>query len=302
MDEQLLKKQKLEQLPLIVFFCDCTWSIGRVHRSIADALAHKYRFAFHHDANFNPEMALRDLSQCCLCISTPNVMTGVAGMMKRAGCSVSRLLLIFHGKHSPMNQILQNEDFDDVEFATISEAVVPEDFPKRIHFTPSAMVPDQFKHRERSGVINRVGWCGNAYLKTKRVDWAHQICSKTKLELSMALQLPFEKMQSWYDSIDILIVTAGPSCDAESGPLPPFEAIMCGVVAVGTRVGNFALVPGPKFGTIDEAAGLIKELQLDPQRMRQIAAEQYKFVMENFMIDSVSKRWDNVFQEYANKP
>ena len=75
-------------------------------------------------------------------------------------------------------------------------------------------------------------------------------------------------MPAWYKTIDVLLVTAG--------PLPPFEAILSGVLVIGTAVGNFQLLPGPKFSKIEEVAVLLKDLKKLPDRVKALAKEQYE--------------------------
>lgn len=104
-------------------------------------------------------------------------------------------------------------------------------------------------------------------------------------------------MNEWYQSIDVLLVTAGPEEEREAGPLPPFEAIASGVLVIGTNVGNFQFVPGPKFSTIEEAATILNALKKDPETIRQISAAQYDFVMQNYTFEICAQKWAEAFED-----
>lgn len=278
--------------PLIVVYADATWSIGRVHRGIAQALSHKYRFVFHHDARHYMEPLLRDLAACSVCISTPNIMDGLARKLASVDRTPRCALLVFHYNHGDCAAIVAHDHFSQFQYATISRSAVPSTFPAQVHWLPSGVDRAQWTHRERNGVLWQLGWCGNLSWDTKRVDWAHKIAQRARMPLSLALRVPFERMDDWYASIDILLVTSGPLPQHETGPLPALEAIMCGVPVLGTAVGNFALVPGPKFDSIDGAAALLSDLREHPERVTAIAAEQHAYVLENFLIERVAQRWD----------
>jgi hypothetical protein len=61
-------------------------------------------------------------------------------------------------------------------------------------------------------------------------------------------------------------------------------------------VGNFSFLPGPKFTTIEEGAVLVRELQADPARLREIAKEQYDCVMTRWTYSTLAKEWRTMFE------
>lgn len=70
---------------------------------------------------------------------------------------------------------------------------------------------------------------------------------------------------------------------------------MSGIPAIGTPVGNFRDVPGPKFTTVDEAVKLVNELREDPDRMKALALEQYNYVMKNYTFEVLADSWKTGF-------
>jgi glycosyltransferase involved in cell wall biosynthesis len=92
-----------------------------------------------------------------------------------------------------------------------------------------------------------------------------------------------------------LLITSGPEPYIETGPLPPFEAIASGIPVIGTNVGNFRKIPGPKFTTTDEAAAIIRVLKSDPAQVRSLAEEQYNWVVENWTYKTLASSWKHMF-------
>jgi glycosyltransferase involved in cell wall biosynthesis len=155
---------------------------------------------------------------------------------------------------------------------------------------------NDFTYTPRSGSLNTIGWCGRRCLPSKQVEWAEDISKRTgipldNLDASLSETRPKDFMRGWYQNIDLLIVTAIPVWNSETGPLPTFEAIVSGIPAIGTPVGNFRDVPGPKFTTVDEAVTLVNELRQTPDRMKALALEQYNYVMAHYTYEVIAKSW-----------
>ena len=134
-----------------------------------------------------------------------------------------------------------------------------------------------------------------------RIDWSYKIAEKTHLPISLACSLPFSQMNAWYHSIDLLIVTSGPEPYVETGPLPPFEAICAGIPVIGTAVGNFRQVPGPKFSTINEAAIIIEDFKKNPEKVKHLANKQYEYVMMHWTYVTLIKSWRSLFNTIIQK-
>jgi len=166
---------------------------------------------------------------------------------------------------------------------------------------PNGVEPSHFKYTERDGRIRTLGWCGAPHVWFKQTGWAHEISKKTNIPLSIGEGMTFEQIADWYGTVDILVITSIPNGSSETGPLPAFEAIVSGVLVIGTPVGNFKQIPGPKFHSIDEAVSLIEELRNDPKRVNELAREQYESVMEHHTYSSFAYRWQDALEYVASR-
>jgi hypothetical protein len=100
--------------------------------------------------------------------------------------------------------------------------------------------PDIF-HRfagQQSRIPEVIGWVGSktAHKEKKGFDQFYlPIGSSFKLKphLKETGTIPYNKMQSYYYSIDALVVTSS----WEGNPLPLIEALACGTLVISTRVG-----------------------------------------------------------------
>jgi FkbM family methyltransferase len=107
-------------------------------------------------------------------------------------------------------------------------------------------------------------------------------------------------MAAWYDSIDLLLVTSGPEVTVETGPLPPFEAIVAGVPVIGSPCGNFSFVPGPKFATVNEGIAILRSLMSDPTQVVEVAKEQRESVLASWTYDALARKWSAMFEAVIN--
>ena len=275
-------------MKLVCVLADTTWSIGRVHRDIADALGSEYEFVFHYDARHYRDKMLADFDRCDVFLTTPNLFGGLTDSTLK-GRNLKKVLFIAHYAHD-WTFLKESPLLNEPSYCTISEAVT-ESFPAPCRWTPSGINPALFDYRPRSGKIRTMGWSGNLAWVSKRVDWSYQIANGAELVASLTVRTPYAEMREWYQSIDIFVVTAGPGVDCETGPLPPFEAALSGVPVIGTAVGNFRLLPGPKFTTIAEAVAILQDLKANPDRAVALAKEQYDAVMSNWTIQAVLPKW-----------
>jgi spore maturation protein CgeB len=60
---------------------------------------------------------------------------------------------------------------------------------------------------------------------------------------------------------------------------------------IGTRVGNFASIPGPKFELLDEAILIIARLMINPAEVKRICEEQYEYVMKHHTYEVLADAW-----------
>ena len=104
--------------------------------------------------------------------------------------------------------------------------------------------------------------------------------------------MSYDEVREWYHTVDLLLVTS----TLETGPLPAFEAIVSGIPVIGTSVGNFANIPGPKFTSIEEGIKMVNDLKSNPEKMIELAKEQYDYVMKNYTYVSFADKWREAIQ------
>jgi len=161
-----------------------------------------------------------------------------------------------------------------------------------------------FPYVKRSGILQTVGWCGRSNFPSKRFPMAVEIIYGANLKLNVAdgsNGFSRTEMVAWYCKIDILIITAGPENWCETGPLPAFEALASGVLVIGTNVGNFSRVPGPKFSTVEEGIAILQYLKLNPKKVKEIAKQQYDCVMELWTYEKNAGQWKTLLNHGLEK-
>ena len=262
----------------IVVIADTGWSVGRVNSDIAAELS-EHLFVFYNSEEFFLDKFLNDVIDSDVILTTLNLYFDMEEIIKPE--FRKKVLLVCHGV-SDIHYIQKQPNFKgfsaDFTYSVTSDVLVPL-FPMKVYITPNGIKSDLFTYTERSGKIESLGWVGAHGINIKRIDWSYKIAGETKLPVTIACSMPFNLLINLYSKIDILLVTSGPDNYEETGPLPPFEAIASGVLVIGTSVGNFSHVPGPKFNTIKEASKIINELKNEPDKVRSLAKEQYQYVM-----------------------
>lgn len=284
-------------------FSDIYWSIGRVYRDIANNLP-GYEFRYISWANWSLE-ELHDVYNWCDVM----IVNTVEVDMITQYVSPSKILFISHGFEETRDKVL-NPDYN---YAITSNSIRSL-FPADIHvwLTPNGVDPTKFDYVQRNGTISKLGWCGNPHTWYKNASWMVDIAAYTGSHLSITSAVPceddfsrwkslsYDEIRSWYSTIDLLLITSIPGEHYETGPLSAFESIMSGVLVIGTPVGNFKDVPGPKFTTIEEAVGIIHKLKEDPETVVQLAKEQYEYVMKNYTYKSFAHKWIEALEYVHN--
>jgi len=291
----LLNKRKT-----LVVFADTDWSIGRVHKDLEQQMP-DYKFIYYDQQIKNYESFVKDVSIGDLCLTTLNNYFLINGLFKNMN-ERKKIMFVSHGvtEFSMVSELSCFTHFsNDFKYGVTSDAIVPY-APMKVYITPNGVNSSLYTYRQRSGIVKTLGWAGAIRIKIKRYDWSQTIATNTQLQLKTAVRVPFKDMANFYDSIDVFLVTSGPESSVETGPLPPFEAIMCGVLAIGTSVGNFRHIPGPKFTSIEEACNIIEDLKNNPQKVVSLAKEQYDYVMNNFTYEVLSKQWQIMFNDVLN--
>jgi len=282
----------------VFVFADLGWSIGRVHYDVARRLP-DIEFTFSPWGGYNTTEVIRLFNECDVCITPMHCVSFFKTqfpMFDRKKC-----LFIGHGQYDHTN--FTEEDCQFV-YGITSDAIrncLPEN--TKVFVTPNGVEHTMFDYIERTGELKNVGWCGAPNVPYKQAGWGLSICRDAGVKFIISSSAPceddfskwgalsYEEIRKWYSTIDILIVTAQPEAMSETGPLPPFEAIVSGIPVIGTPVGNFRHVPGPKFTTIEQATSILLELKSDPERMKSLAKEQYEYVMANYTYKSFIHKW-----------
>lgn len=285
-------------------FSDTYWSMGRVYKDVAKSLP-DYTFEYIDWANWNRDMLLDMYNRCDVIIVNVAAIENVSGML-----DPSKILFISHGFEENQGRHLPSE----FTYGMTSESIRPLFSPEsKVFLTPNGVDPSQFDYVERDGILNTIGWCGAPHVWYKQANWAVEIANKSGIPISISSGVPchddlskwtslnYEEVRKWYSGIDLLLITSIPQAKHETGPLPAFEAIVSGVPVIGTDVGNFANIPGPKFTAIDEAVEIVNDLKSNPEKMKALAKEQYDYVMSNLTYASFAEKWREALLYSQNK-
>jgi FkbM family methyltransferase len=276
----------------VVVIADIGWSIGRIHYDLQTALAPEYMFTFHAANHFYMHKFLSDFHDADLCLTTFNHYNDMKRMFPKEA-DRKKIAIVCHGfKEFDVNP--PTDLIPSFTYGVTSHVLSPR-FAVPHHVVLTGAKPDEFAYAERDGVIRSLGWCGACNVAYKQSSWGHDIAKQTQLPISYAETLSYDALKDWYKTIDVLLVTAGPEVWKETGPLPPFEAICSGVLVIGVPTGNFSLLPGPKFHTVEEAVKIVKELKADPGRVKTLAKEQYDCVMAKWTYDTTKETWRTMF-------
>lgn len=281
----------------ILVWTDPYWSIGRVNRNVEKLLDPlEYEFTY---CNW----AVRGCSHVANTIGKYDIiLTNLVALVSlkkyTPNLCLTKFIFVCHGSVELKN--INSESYPDNTTYSMTSQVVKPLFPEhirtKIHCTYNGVDPTEFNFVQRSGKIIKIGWCG-VPIATKRVNWTNEIATKCELEYEIQSKMTYDEIKQWYNTIDIFLVNAGPDNWVETGPLPPFEAIVSGVLAIGTRVGNFADVPGPKYDTIEEAVTIINDLKNNPEKVLALMKEQYDYVIKNWTYESLIDGWKHTFRE-----
>jgi hypothetical protein len=275
----------------VFVFSDSYWSINRVYRDVEKQLSDDFEFFYMHWRDYHPHDFIKKYNECDLCLT--NVICVVCPMPSFPYLNFRKTLFVSHG--FPENDKVT--DYPTNYMYGMTSDVMMHFYPKNIPvmYTPNGVDPDHFVYRERSGEIKTLGWVGASYQPYKHLDWGKEIAAGADLPLRIAENLKFEEMKDWYHTVDVLLITAIPEEWRETGPLPAFEAIVSGVLVIGSPVGNFRKVPGPKYSTNEEGIKIINELKKDPESVRQLAKEQYECVMKYWTYKDLAHYWRSAF-------
>lgn len=267
------------------------WSVERVHRDVERYLTDDFEFTYF-DWRETDLGTIADISAsydlCLTQIATVNFFAS-----NSINVDFRKWFAVAHGSCEFKDIVLPDVP---VNYGMTSYEISHLFPPSRpVFIVRNGVEPSHFEYIERTGEIHRLGWCGDINIPTKNYPLATKISEGVNLVLDTAMSIPFHEMKIWYHSIDILLITAGPDISVETGPLPAFEAIVSGVLVIGSRVGNFSKIPGPKFSTLEEAVEIINKLKTDPAEVKRLAKMQYDCVIQNWTYKDISNEWRSAF-------
>ena len=282
----------------LFIWAENSWAVGKIHHNLEKYLSDEFEFIYCDWGSWSELGRLYNHYETC-----DIFMACYVGQYYSAAqfpdLNMKKAVFVCHGfeemqgvTHSPL-----------ATYGMVSRSI-EHLFPSDIKpfFTPNCVELDEFKYKEHSGSTNVIGWCGAPKVWFKQFHWARDIAKQFGTELRVSSKTPCEDPNDWiplqpeevkefYSTLDILLITSIPNGQSETGPLPAFEAIACGVLVIGTPVGNFKEIPGPKFSTIEEAVAILSDLKSNPERVRQLAKEQYNCIVEKWNYKVVSEKW-----------
>ena len=282
----------------ILVFTELKWALYRVYTDIAKYLP-DCEFKFINWLKWYDHEMETQFNECDVFV-TNFVALGVIDYLDH-----SKILSVSHGFEELQGRSV-NPTFTHAITSNSIRGYFPSDM--KVFLTPNGVDPEQFDYKIRNGELNTIGWCGATDKWYKQPDWAREIANQTNTlfkitsgvqcedDFSKWTPLSYDEIREWYSTIDLLLITSIPEEKHETGPLPAFEAIVSGVPVIGTSVGNFANVPGPKFTTIEEGIEIVNHLKSDPERMKALAKEQYDYVMANCTYASFAHKWREAFE------
>jgi len=279
----------------ILVYCDTHWAIGRIYKDIDKYLDKDFSFTYYDWAEHAPNFIISLIDDYDVFITN---LVNIKHFHHMSSDKLKKTIFSCHGFKEFVS--LDNYSFPkEPVYSIVSKSVVelfPENMRNDLIHTYNGVELTNFNYIKRNGNIEKLGWCGASHIDWKRSKLSIEIAGKTKLSLSFACKLSYEELKQWYNKIDVLLINSGPEYSKETGPLPAFEAIASGVLVIGTYVGNFAEVPGPKYSTVDEAVDILLDLKQNPEKVRQIANEQYECVKKNWTYEILSNQWRKMYE------
>lgn len=251
--------------------CDPVWSTGSMAHDIAAVLT-DWTFTLHDwslPPSKLPELGAFDVVVCM-------TMTCAARVPAlRKATNAVHLLLHPNELHLPEVQALAVQPIGSGVFGAVSAECVQlgrTAFPRtKIMYAPVAARKARFVRGEPRP-IKRVGFVGFSVPEavqvtgdSKRPEMFLAIAHAAGLQpVFSGKRYNYETVGRFYADVDLLISTSS----TDGGPLPPFEAVACGIPFISTNVGcvKDSGMPGT-FSTVEEAVALI------PKAMELFAAQ-----------------------------
>jgi len=273
----------------VFIFSDTHWALGRIHRDVMKQLPYDVRYL---DWGFYSwDEFITNYNWCDKCIT--NLVAYKSLKPSFPFLDFKKCIFVSHGAVEHDGIVYD----PSLKYGMVSNCL-KDFFPSTI--TPFLMKngvdPDSFEYCPKDGNIKTLGWCGAPHVQSKQINWAKEISENIGIQLSIASNLSYDEVKQWYSTIDLLLITAVPLPYKETGPLPAFEAVVSGVPVIGTPVGNFQDIPGPKFTSVEEAITIIQFYMKNPEELRSLAKIQYAYVMEHYTYKTLAKQWQHALE------
>jgi hypothetical protein len=288
----------------ILVYCDTGWAIGRIFKDLDKYLSKDFDITYCDWGKYDTKCAKMLIMSGYFDIYITNLVY-LKVFHDLPEDHLKKFIFSCHGYQEVFDLLYHNKNSLPLaaNYSILSKSVecfFTEPLKSNLYHAYNGVELSNFDYIKRNGELKNVGWCGGKDIDYKRSSWCYEICEKTGLSLFIESHLTYEELRKWYSTIDILLINSGPNYYQETGPLPAFEAIASGVLVIGTSVGNFADVPGPKYSSIEEAIVIIEELKNNPDKVRQISEEQYECVQKNWSYQILSKQWKHMFDNINN--
>jgi len=292
------KNLQIQNHKKILVYCDTRWAIGRIYKDVDKYLNNEFSFTYYDWAKHSPDVIIPLIKEYDICITNLVIISHFKSL-DISSDDLKKTIFSCHG-FAEFNHLkdfsFPTEPIYSITSNSIS-SLFPENMQPDLIHTYNGVELSNFNYVKRNGNIEKIGWCGNSLVDWKRSNWAIDISNKTNLLLSFATSLSYDDLKLWYNKIDVLLINSGPEYWKETGPLPAFEAIASGVLVIGTSVGNFAEVPGPKYATVDEAIEILLELKQDSDKVKQLANEQYEYVKNHLSYEVLANQWREMYRK-----
>jgi hypothetical protein len=273
----------------LFIFAEKKWALGRIYTDFTKYLDYDVKYLSWE--NYTYSEFIETFNWCDKCVT--NLCAYHLFKNTFYFFDLKKCIFVSHGFTEHDGAIYDK----DMKYGMTSDSLKPL-FPEYVtpFLMPNGVDPDNFNYRPGDGQIKTIGWCGAFRVTWKQAPWAEEIAKKCGTEFKICFGMDYEGVKNWYNTVDLLLVTAIPEPYIESGPLPPFEAIVSGVPVLGTPVGNFRHVPGPKFKSIEEGVELVNFYKQNPEKLVELAKEQYEYVMNNYTYRTLSKYWKDALE------
>lgn len=277
----------------IFVYCDTEWSLGRVNRNVQKWLRYKYDFTFCDWAHKGIHFLLEVMNEYDIILTN---LCNLRYLLQCAGNNICLKKFIFVSHGYPEMQEIYTIDTIYTATSKSITSLFPKIIQQKLLYTYTGVEPSNFNYIQKTGEIKKIGWCGGYTFKTKRYEWTQEIANQTALEYEIQSKLSYDEIKQWYNTIDVLLVNSGPEEWCETGPLHSVEGIISGTLVIGTKVGNFKNIPGPKYETVEEAVAILNDLKQNKDKVVSLMKEQYNYVINNCTYEQLIDGWDIAFK------